>query len=106
MTKEAKKPAAKAASAKPTAKKAPAPKADAPKKVAAKASPAKEAKAPAADAPKYGIQDLAKMLDLKEASVRVKLRNSNVAKSGKSYGWNNKADLEAVAKQLSTKDAA
>lgn len=97
LKKETKAPAAKAAATKPAAaKKAP----------AAKAPAAKEAKSAPADAPKYGIQDLAKMLDLKEASVRVKLRNSNVAKSGKSYGWNNKADLEAVAKQLSAKDAA
>lgn len=101
LKKETKAPAAKAAATKPAAvKKAPA------VKPAAKAPAAKEAKSAPADAPKYGIQDLAKMLDLKEASVRVKLRNSNVAKSGKSYGWNNKADLEAVAKTLSAKDAA
>lgn len=95
LKKEAKAPAAKTAAKKPAA----------PKAEAKKPAP-KEAKAPAADTPKYGIQDLAKMLDLKEASVRVKLRNSNVAKSGKSYGWNSKADLEAVAKQLSAKEAA
>jgi hypothetical protein len=55
---------------------------------------------------KFGVTDLAEKLDIKEASVRVQLRNKGVAKAGKSYGWNTKAELEEVAKQLKSKDDA
>jgi hypothetical protein len=53
---------------------------------------------------KYGVSDLAEKLDIKEASVRVQLRNKGVAKAGKSYGWNSKSDLDDVVSQLKTKD--
>lgn len=66
----------------------------------AKTKSKEENKAPANDTPKYGIKDLAKQMDLKEASVRVKLRNAGVAKTGKAYGWNTKSELEDVASQL------
>jgi hypothetical protein len=60
----------------------------------------KEAKTPEF---KYGVKDLAQALGIKETSVRVKLRNAEVPKAGKSYGWNSKKELEDVAKQLSAK---
>jgi hypothetical protein len=52
---------------------------------------------------KYGVKDLAAALGIKETSVRVKLRNAEVPKAGKSYGWNSKKELEEVAKQLQAK---
>lgn len=55
---------------------------------------------------KFGVAELAEKLDLKEASVRVQLRNKGIEKAGKSYGWNTKAELEEVAKQLKSKDDA
>lgn len=62
----------------------------------AKEKPAK------AEAPKhkYGVADLAKRLNIKDASVRVQLRNHNVKKSGKSYGWDTKEELDAVVAKL------
>lgn len=49
---------------------------------------------------KYGVGDLAEKLELEQASVRVKLRNANVAKAGKAYGWNTKKELDEVVEQL------
>lgn len=62
----------------------------------------KAEKAEKAEAPtfKYGVSDLAEKLDLKEASVRVKLRKNNVDKAGKSYGWNSKSDFDEVVATL------
>lgn len=48
----------------------------------------------------YGVAELADALELKEASVRVKLRNSSVPKNGKSYGWKTKAEFTEVLNQL------
>ena len=64
----------------------------------------KEEVAKTADAPKYGIKDLAKVMNLKEASVRVKLRKSNINKCGKAYAWNSKNELEEVASKLGPAD--
>lgn len=63
----------------------------------------KSEKAAKADAPefKYGVADLAKALNIKDASVRVQLRNKNVKKAGKSYGWNTKDELDTVVAKLS-----
>lgn len=52
---------------------------------------------------KYGVEDLADALGIKPASARVQLRNNNIEKAGKSYGWNSKSELEEVVKQLSKK---
>jgi SNF2 family DNA or RNA helicase len=49
---------------------------------------------------KYGVQDLADALEIKPASVRVALRNHKVEKAGKSYGWNNKQELQEVINLL------
>lgn len=55
---------------------------------------------------KYGVDDVAKALNLKPASVRVQLRNQNVTKAGKSYGWNSRADLDEVIKKLKNDNKA
>lgn len=49
---------------------------------------------------KFGINDIAKALDIKPASARVQLRNAKVKKNGKSYGWNTRAELDEVVKKL------
>ncbi len=76
------------------------------KKAAAKSKKKAVAKKAPAEKMKYGVDDLAKALDIKAASARVRLRNAGVEKAGKSYGWNSQKDLDAVVKQLSVKDAA
>lgn len=55
------------------------------------------------DTPKYGIQDLADALGIAPASARVRLRNEGIEKSGRSYGWNTKSELDALVKQLKAK---
>ena len=63
-------------------------------------SKTKAEKAPAAEKPKYGVAELAAVLGIKEASVRVRLRNAEIEKSGKSYGWDSEKAMKAVAKEL------
>ena len=53
---------------------------------------------------KYGVQDIADALDIAPASVRVKLRNADIEKAGKSYGWNSKAELKEVIDELKGDD--
>lgn len=68
-----------------------------------KAAKAKaEAKPAKVEAPefKYGVSDVGKSLNIKDASVRVQLRNHGVKKAGKSYGWNTKDELDAVIAKL------
>ena len=50
---------------------------------------------------KYGVQDIADKLGIKPASVRVQLRNKDIEKDGKSYGWDTKKELNEVIDQLS-----
>lgn len=59
----------------------------------------KETKAEAPEF-KYGVEDIATELGIKAASVRVQLRNKNIDKAGKAYGWNTKAELDGVISQL------
>lgn len=40
------------------------------------------------------------------ASVRVGLRNKDVKKAGKAYGWNSKEEMEKVAAKLRAEVAA
>ena len=47
-----------------------------------------------------GVSDLADHLELTPAVVRQKLRDHSVKKSGKSYAWGSKKELEIVAKKL------
>ena len=67
---------------------------------------AKEEKAPRAtkkeakETPRFGINDLAELMGIEPASVRVKLRSKKVKKTGGRYGWNTKTELEEVSKQL------
>lgn len=49
---------------------------------------------------KYGVNELADLLGIEPASVRVSLRNKNVKKAGRAYGWNTKAELDEVAAKL------
>lgn len=52
---------------------------------------------------KYGVSDIATKLGIKETSVRVKLRNHEVPKAGRSYGWNSKEELQKVIDAISAK---
>lgn len=49
---------------------------------------------------KYGVEDVAESLGIKPASARVQLRNHGIEKSGKSYGWNSKSEVEDVVKTI------
>lgn len=48
-----------------------------------------------------GINDMAKHMKMKPATVRQKLRNANIKKSGKGYAWPNQMALQKDAKRLS-----
>jgi hypothetical protein len=49
---------------------------------------------------KFGIDHLAKKLDLKPATTRALLRKHKIPKKGKPYSWKNAGELNAVAKKL------
>lgn len=66
----------------------------------AKAKETKTEKKAEAESFKYGVADVAKALGVKDASARVQLRNHKVKKAGKSYGWNDKDDLQAVIDKI------
>lgn len=72
-------------------------------KKAAAAAPTKEKKAPTPpkiERPKYGVPELAEALGIKPASVRVQLRNAEIEKSGKLYGWDSKSEMQEVINRL------
>lgn len=71
-------------------------------KTAAKKAATKTAakKAGADDKPKLGINELAKVMKLEPETVRKRLRDSGMKKTGKAWGWKNKAELETVAKKI------
>lgn len=48
----------------------------------------------------FGIDDLAAMAGVEPASMRVKLRNAGVKKSGKTYIWKNKDEMKSVLTKL------
>ncbi len=48
---------------------------------------------------KYGVEDLASLMGVESATVRVWLRNHGVKRTGRSYGWNTKSELDALVKQ-------
>ncbi len=58
------------------------------------------AKPKAATAATLGIADLAKVMKVKPATARVKLRNAKITKPGKSYSWKTQAELKKVADKL------
>lgn len=74
------------------------------KKVVKKAAPAKAKKA---DVEKLaiGVDYIADKLDVSEGTARMKLRDNNIAKAGKSYGWASKADADKVVAKLTKKAA-
>lgn len=76
------------------------------KTTSTKSTKAKNTKpeAAASEDMKYGVNELAKELGIKPASVRIKLRTAGVDKAGKSYGWNTKKEFDAVVKQLKSDD--
>lgn len=53
---------------------------------------------------KFGIKELAKALGIEPASVRVRLRNEKIKKTGKSYEWD-KGPFDKIVSQLKTKKA-
>jgi hypothetical protein len=66
------------------------------KKVETTEKPVKEAQVK----PNYGVPELAEHMGLEPTSVRVKLRNAGIEKSGRSYGWDTKKAMEQAAKDL------
>ena len=48
----------------------------------------------------YTVQSLADRLEIEPASVRVKLRNADIPKAGKMYGWKTKREFEEIVKEL------
>jgi hypothetical protein len=56
---------------------------------------------------KFGVEDLADVMGIEPASVRIKLRNAGVKKAnGNAYGWKTKDELKALADKLKTTKAA
>lgn len=59
------------------------------------------------DAFKFGVEDLADVMGIEPASVRIKLRNAGIKKAnGNAYGWKTKDELKALADKLKTTKAA
>jgi SNF2 family DNA or RNA helicase len=75
------------------------------KKSAKKAVKKVEKKVKAAvEAHAFGVAELAEYLDIGDSGVRVKLRDNNIPKKGKSYGWDTKAEMVKVADKISPKE--
>lgn len=60
----------------------------------------KKAKKTVVPKKKFGIAELAKVMGIKSATARMKLRNSKVKKAGKGYGWDTPEEMQAVATKL------
>ncbi|MFZ1744763.1 MAG: hypothetical protein WAU17_02490 [Nitrospirales bacterium] len=74
--------------------------------------PAKAAKSgkvasqkPAAEEFKYGIADLSEAVGTQSASVRVALRAMGKTKAGSAWGWNTKAEVDDLVKELKERSA-
>lgn len=65
------------------------------KKVAAKKSADKSETKPA-----YGVNEIAQALGIQPASARIRLRNAEVEREGKTYGWESKKAFDEVVKSL------
>lgn len=65
----------------------------------ARKSAAAEEKVEEATAPKYVVDDLAELLGISPVATRVFLRSIEHEREGRSYGWNTKAELDALVKQ-------
>lgn len=55
---------------------------------------------PPVERPKYGVPELAEAMGVKATSLRVRLRSASIPKKGKVYGWDTKAEMQAVADKL------
>ena len=75
-------------------------------KKAAKKAPAKKAKADAAPKHEIGVDYVADKLDVTPGTARKVLRDHNIAKDGKSYGWPSKAKADEVVKKIEKARAA
>lgn len=74
-----------------------------PKPAAAAAPAAEKAKPtppPQPPKPKYGVPELAEVMQVKASSVRVRLRSASIPKAGKLYGWDTKTEMMDVVAQL------
>lgn len=71
----------------------------------AKNTKVKETKAPAGklEMPEFGVDAVAKAMDVDARTVRLKLRNAGVEKSGRTYDFKNKTGVDKIVKQLSSK---
>lgn len=71
--------------------------------MAKKAAVKKSAKKPAAKSetkPTYGVNEIAEALGIQPASARIRLRNAEVEREGKTYGWETKKEFDEVVKGL------
>lgn len=69
-------------------------------KTETKAEEKKKPTPPKIERPKYGVPELAEALGIKASSVRVQLRNNEIPKKGKLYGWDSKAEMQEVVDKL------
>lgn len=76
------------------------------KKTEAPAEKKKPTPPPQPPKPKYGVPELAEALGVKPSSVRVRLRNAGIEKTGKLYGWDSKAEMQEVVNKLKTSKKA
>lgn len=70
-------------------------------KEAAKKKTSKKKSPPKIEKPEFGLDYVAKQLELEPATVRQRLRAAKVKKTGRTYDFKNKAGAAAVIKQLS-----
>jgi CO/xanthine dehydrogenase Mo-binding subunit len=75
-------------------------------KTEAKPEKTKPTPPPQPPKPKYGVPELAEALGVKPSSVRVRLRNAGIEKSGKLYGWDSKAEMQEVINKLNASKKA
>ena len=69
-------------------------------------APKEQAPAEGAEKPKYGVPELSEALGIVPASVRVKLRKSDLVKTGRSWGWDTKKEFDEAVKALKGMEAA
>ena len=67
------------------------------KAAAVKKAPAKEG---GGDKKMYGVADVAEALGIQPASARIRLRNAEVEREGKTYEWPTKKAFDEVVKGL------
>lgn len=70
------------------------------KKATKKKAAKKTKKAPASVKPEFGIEALAKKLDVEVATARAKLRAAGVEKTGRYYDFGSAKGIDQTAKKL------